>query len=71
MTDNERHIVISADLEALPGTIRVDLGSLAPHVAYSILQHALESLEYTAGPNMVITHQGQNVPSNEAADDSS
>jgi hypothetical protein len=68
MTDNERHIIISVDLDANPGTIRVDLGTLAPHIAYALLQQALDALECTAGADVTIIHQGSPVEMLEAFD---
>lgn len=69
--NTERHIVISADLEANPGTIRVDLGTMAPHVAFAVLQQALDALESAPGAEVEVLHQGEVVPLYEVPDDAS
>jgi hypothetical protein len=68
MTETERTIIISVDLDANPGTIRVDLGTLAPHIAFSVMQQALEALECTAGADVTVIHQGSPVEMLDALD---
>ena len=48
MTGNERHIIVSVDLETHPSQISVDLGNIAPHIAYAVLAQALDALENDA-----------------------
>lgn len=57
MTD-ERHIIISVDLAANPGSIRIDLGNLAGHLAYAVLHQALDALEHMAA-EMTVLHDGR------------
>lgn len=59
MTD-ERHIIISVDLAANPGNIRIDLGNLAPHLAYAVLHQALDALEQM-GAEMTVIHDGRRI----------
>lgn len=63
MTD-ERHIIISVDLAANPGSIRIDLGNLAAHLAYSVLHQALDALE-EMGAEMTVVHNGQIIVSDD------
>ena len=55
MTGNERHIIVSVDLEAHPSEISVDLGNIAPHIAYAVLSQALDALE-SLGASVSIIH---------------
>lgn len=59
MSDSERHIIISVDLDVAPGRVTVDLGTLSPMIAYHVLQQALEAVEYTEGPDLEVLHDGK------------
>lgn len=56
-TDSERHIIISVDLEANPGRMSIDVGTLTPHIAYAVLHQALEVLE-SMGAYCTVVHNG-------------
>lgn len=55
MTGNERHIIVSVDLEAHPSEISVDLGNIAPHIAFAVLAQALDALD-ELGASVSIIH---------------
>ena len=58
MNDDQRTIIITADLRDATGAITVDLGSLAPHVAASVMRVALDDLErYEA--IVTVIHEGE------------
>lgn len=57
MTGNERHIIVSVDLEAHPAEINLDLGNVAPHIAYAVLSQALDALE-ELGASVNVVHDG-------------
>ena len=58
MNDDQRTIIITADLRDATGAITVDLGSLAPHVAASVMRAALDDLErYDA--IVTVIHEGE------------
>lgn len=63
---NERHIIVSVDLDANPGIINVDIGSLAPHVAYAVLCQALEALE-DHGAIVTVVRDGERLEEAEEA----
>ena len=55
---DQRTIIITADLRDATGAITVDLGSMAPHVAASVLRAALDDLErYDA--IVTVVHEGE------------
>ena len=58
MNDDQRTIIITADLRDATGAITIDLGSLAPHVAASVMRAALDDLErYDA--IVTVIHEGE------------
>jgi hypothetical protein len=57
MTGNERHIIISVDLEAHPSEINLDLGNIAPHIAFAVLSQALDALDMM-GASVKVVHNG-------------
>lgn len=57
MNSNERHIIISVDLEAHPSHIKLDLGNIAPHIAYAVISQALDALE-ELGSKVEVVHNG-------------
>jgi len=58
VNDDQRTIIITADLRDATGAITVDLGSLAPHVAASVMRVALDDLErYEA--IVTVIHEGE------------
>jgi len=61
---SERHIVVSIDLESVPGDINVDIGTLSPHVAYAALCQALEALE-DHGPIVTVVRNGERLEEQE------
>lgn len=61
MSDSERHIIVSVDLDHVPGRVTVDLGTLSPMIAYHVLQQALEAVEYTEGPDLEVVHDGKHL----------
>jgi len=60
-SDNERHIIISVDLDHRCGVVKVDLGSLSPMIAYHVLQQALDAVECVEGPDLEVIHDGRNL----------
>lgn len=45
MTENQRTIIITADMHDVAGSITLDLGSLSPYIAASIMRAAVDDLE--------------------------
>jgi len=58
MSHNERHIIISCQIDASPGNITVDVGDLSPHIAFCVLQQALDVLE-AHGAEVTVVHNGR------------
>ena len=58
MNADQRTIIITADLRDATGAITVDLGSMAPHVAASVLRAALDDLE-RYDSIVTIVHEGE------------
>jgi len=58
VTDDERTIIVTADLHDVGGALTVDLGSLAPHLAASILRAAADDLERFE-PIVTVVHEGE------------
>lgn len=58
MTEDERTIIITADLHDIGGGVTVDLGSLAPHIASAILRAAADDLERYE-PIVTVVHEGE------------
>ena len=63
---NERHIIVSVDLDANPGGITVDIGTLSPHIAYAALCQALEALE-DHGAIVTVVRNGERLEEAEEA----
>jgi hypothetical protein len=58
VTEHHRTIIITADLHDVTGSITVDLGSLAPHIAWTILRAAADDLE-AYEPAVTVIHEGE------------
>lgn len=58
MTEDQRTIIVTADLHDIGGALTVDLGSLAPHIAAAVLRAAVEDLE-RYDPNVTVIHEGE------------
>jgi hypothetical protein len=58
VTENHRTLIVTADLADVAGSMTIDIGSLAPHVACAILRAAADDLEGYL-PNVTVIHEGE------------
>lgn len=67
MTEDQRTIIVTASIHDVGGCLTVDLGSMAPYLAASILRAAAEDLERYE-PFVTVVHEGEPLWASDTAD---
>jgi hypothetical protein len=58
VTEDQRTLIVTVDLRDVGSHLTVDIGSLAPHIAASVLRAAAEDLECYQ-PQVTVIHEGE------------
>jgi hypothetical protein len=58
VTDDQRTIIITADLADVAGSMTLDIGALAPHIACAILRACADDLERYE-PSVTVIHEDE------------